>query len=66
MTLIIRDGYLGQLNILHSDASNAFKRVETVVTIASTCTSAQLMGRAFVRRSADKSHGCQPDLSLEH
>ena len=37
VTSVLRDGYVSGLSIFHTDATNAFKRTETVVTISSTC-----------------------------
>ena len=43
-TIVLRDAYMGPLFISYPDATNAFKRLETILTITSTCTSALLMG----------------------
>ena len=44
VTSVLRDGYLGSVSIFHSDATNAFKRLETVATITSMCTAAPFNG----------------------
>ena len=41
---IVRDGYVGTTTIVDNDISNAFKRLETVITITSTCTSLVFLG----------------------
>ena len=43
-TSVVRDGYLGVVNIEQSDVTNALRRLETVATITSTCKSALLSG----------------------
>ena len=50
VTSVLRDGYLGALNIFHSDPTNAFRRLETVLTITSTCTSALFNGAFRLRQ----------------
>ena len=44
VTSVVRDGYLRAVFIVDSDATNAFKHLETVVTITSTCTSVEYEG----------------------
>ena len=47
-TSVVRDGYLRPVITVHSDASNAFARVETVATITSTCTYDTFVGPLFM------------------
>ena len=44
VTSVLRDGYVGETQISDSDVTNAFRRLETVVSIASSCTSTFLKG----------------------
>ena len=43
-TSLVRDGYLGATVIVLNDVTNALERLETVVTITSTCTIASFSG----------------------
>lgn len=38
VTSVLRDGYLGVTSIRDNDLTNAFKRLETVVSVSSSCT----------------------------
>ena len=43
-TSVLRDGYLGQIDIVRTDVTNAFEHLETVVTITSNCSTALISG----------------------
>ena len=43
-TSVIRDGYVDVTHMMDGDNTNAFKRVETVATISTTCTSGPFSG----------------------